>query len=149
MSALIFCGLLSKAQDYKTAIGLRGGGPSGLTVKHFIGGNAALEGILGAGFGGVEIVGLYEIHANAFDVPRLNWYYGGGAHVGGYNGGRRYRGYYYADNYIGIGVDGVVGIEYNIADIPINIGVDLQPRLNLVSRLGFWVNGGLSVRYYF
>jgi hypothetical protein len=82
--ALFFLmGTAVTAQDYNTGIGVRGGLSNGLTVKHFIGNNVAIEGLLTSRWDGFNITGLYEIHAyEAFDVPRLNWYYGAGAHIG-------------------------------------------------------------------
>jgi hypothetical protein len=71
------------AMDHGTGIGVRGGLSNGLTVKHFIGEKTAIEGLLASRWGGLNITGLYEIHnAAAFDVSRLNWYYGLGAHIG-------------------------------------------------------------------
>ncbi len=150
---------MASAQDYKTAIGIRGGSPTGITVKHFLNSNAAIEGILGLHYRGIEIVGLYEIHATAFQIVGLNWYYGGGAHVGSYNGYRYYNGYgpgrkasnpYYRDEYfVSVGVDGIIGLEYNIPAIPINISIDLIPTINLLGFRGIGFNGGLSARYRF
>ncbi len=137
----------ASAQDYKNAIGVRGGGPTGITFKHFTGGNAALEFILAPRHHGFEAVGLYELHANAFSVPRLNWYYGVGGHVGFYDGSR-YGKFDRRDNFMALGVDGIVGLEYNIPAIPINISVDFKPALNLVGYVGLWFDGAFSVRYY-
>ena len=83
LTLIIGClwGLKSNAQDYNTGIGLRGGWGTGLTVKHFIGKDKAVEGILDSRWHGLSITGLYEIHNQAFDTDRLNWYYGFGGHV--------------------------------------------------------------------
>ena len=70
------------AQDYTTGIGIRGGYFNGLTVKHFVSDQAALEGIFTSRWRGFQVTGLYEIHNQAFNTPRLNWYYGFGAHIG-------------------------------------------------------------------
>lgn len=140
----------SIAQDYTTGIGLRGGFTSGVTVKHFIGGKAALEGIFGTAWRGFNFTGLYELHSySAFDVERLNWYYGLGGHIGFWNG---YAGHPWFTNnrsYTVIGVDGIVGIEYNIEEIPINISLDVKPAINLIGYTGFWFDGAFSVRYIF
>ena len=74
------------AQEYKTGIGIRAGFSSGLTIKHFKNSKVALEGLLTTRWQGFDITGLYEVHNKAFDVDHLNWYYGGGAHIGFYNG---------------------------------------------------------------
>ncbi len=136
-----------QAQDYNSAIGLRGGLFSGVTLKHFINHSDAVEGLLVTRWEGVEITGLYEVHDMAFNVPGLNWYYGGGAHIGFYdenNVDNRY------DSASVLGVDGILGIEYNFMDIPLNIGLDWKPSLNLLGGNSPWGDGGaLSIRYVF
>ena len=140
------------SQDYNRAIGVRGGFFSGVTYKHFLGNDMAFEGILHTRYRGWQFTGLAEWHAPAFDVPRLNWYYGFGGHVGIFN---------YVDNSpyfvedngrtaVGIGADVILGIEYNIESIPINVSLDWKPALNLVGYRGFAADGGaFSVRYTF
>jgi hypothetical protein len=143
--ALISLSMLTKvaAQDgasYNTAIGLRLGETSGLTVK-LKGSDHAIEGILGIWSDAFSITGLYEKHINAGGIPGLEWYYGGGAHVafltsGPYYNGVYYysvdRGRYYFYRYggdLGIGIDGIIGIEYKIPAIPIAFSLDLKPFL--------------------
>ncbi len=139
----------ANAQDYNTGIGLRGGFFSGLTVKHFLNESNALEGLLSTRWSGFDITGLYEIHNQAFNTPGLNWYYGFGGHIGFWDGNH----VKWADdynNYTVIGVDGILGIEYNFSEVPINIGLDWKPALNLVGHTGFWGDGGaISIRYIF
>ncbi|MGD9930040.1 MAG: hypothetical protein AB7U05_08465 [Mangrovibacterium sp.] len=139
----------TKAQDYSTGIGLRGGFFSGLTIKHFLDSNRAVEGLLSSRWHGLEIAGLYEIHNRAFQTPGLNWYYGVGAHIGFWDGDYSSR---FDDhgNYTVIGIDGILGIEYNFSEIPINIGLDWKPMLNVIGHTGFWGDGAaISVRYIF
>jgi len=137
------------AQDYRTGIGLRGGLSSGFTVKHFVSTNAAFEGLLSTRWRGFEITGLYEIHHQAFDVPRLNWYYGFGGHIGFWNGEYAKWGDV-GSSYTVIGIDGILGIEYNFTEIPVNIGIDWKPAINIFGYSGFWGDGGaLSIRYIF
>ncbi len=147
---VMFCIVtLSNAQDYNTGIGLRGGLSSGLTVKHFIGEKAAIEGILATRWQGFIITGLYEIHNQAYEVDRLNWYYGFGGHIGFWDGSN----VSWADDdnsYTVIGVDGILGLEYNFKEIPINISIDWKPAFNIVGYSGFWGDGGaISIRYIF
>ena len=139
---------VTSAQDYNTGIGIRAGLSQGVTLKHFVSHKAAVEGLLSTRWGGVDITGLYEVHNMAFGVDHLNWYYGGGAHIGFWNGnsswGERDRAYTI------IGIDGIIGIEYNFTEAPINIGLDWKPAINLTGYTGFWGDGGaLSVRYIF
>jgi hypothetical protein len=149
---VVFCIILiSKAQDYNTGIGIRGGFESGLTVKYFTAEKTALEFLLASRWRGFEVTGLYEVHNRAFDTDRLKWYFGLGAHVGFWNGDYTYdqwgeRG----TRYTVIGVDGILGLEYCFPDVPINIGLDWKPAVNLVGYQGLWVDGGaLSLRYTF
>lgn len=152
--AILFCiALGAKAQSgYTTGIGLRGGNASGLTVKHFIRSDAAIEGIISTSFRyrGTVVTVLYEKHAQAFNASGLQWYYGLGGHVGFYNGHDYYsRGHRrYNDNVFGVGIDGILGLEYYIRDIPFTVGADIKPYLNLPAGGGFW-NAALHVRYVF
>jgi len=140
---------LSSAQDYNTGIGLRAGLSQGLTLKHFINHKAAFEGILSTRWAGFDVTGLYEVHNIAFDVDRLRWYYGGGAHIGFWNGNNVAWGDA-GSQYVVLGIDGILGIEYSFTEAPINIGVDWKPAINLVGYTGFWGDGGaISVRYIF
>jgi hypothetical protein len=136
------------AQEYHTGIGIRAGNFSGLTIKHFNRQRGAFEGLITSRWEGFAVTGLYELHNKAFDVNHLNWYYGGGAHVGFYNGSHAYWGDA-GTAYTIIGIDGILGIEYSFDDIPINIGIDWKPALNLVGYTGIWSEGALSVRYIF
>lgn len=144
-----FASFNSNAQDYTTGIGLRGGWGTGLTIKHFMSSNAAVEGILDSRWHGLSITGLYEIHNQAFDTKRLNWYYGVGGHIGFWNGDY-YRDYNGNNNVTVIGVDGILGLEYNFKEIPFNIGIDWKPVINLTGSSGFYGDGGaISIRYIF
>lgn len=145
-----------RGADYQTAAGLRLSGWYGVSAKHFIQGNNAIEGILHSHWDGLKITGLYEIHQQAFGEPGLKFYYGGGAHLGFV--GNRYIGRWdYVNGYSGgtralLGIDGIIGIEYTIQedDIPINISLDWKPVIDIVP--WFWFRGveaGLTVRYIF
>jgi len=136
---------LVNAQDYETGIGLRGGFSSGFTLKHFVSKKSAFEGIIAMNAGssrGFDLVGLYELHNLAFDVEHLNWYYGFGAHIGTFNDNN--------DSGTNLGIDGILGIEYNFSEAPINIGLDWKPVFNVFGNTGLHPDGGaLSVRYIF
>jgi len=146
----LFCiGTLAQAQDYGTGIGIRGGSANGLTIKHFISNDVAIEGIVATRWNGLNLTGLYEIHAPAFNEPGFNWYYGFGAHLGFWDGDHSH----WDDdnsNHTIFGIDGILGLEYNIREIPINLSLDWKPALNIFGDSDFWGDGfGLSVRYVF
>ena len=137
------------SQDYSTGIGLRAGFESGITFKQFISSKSALEAIVATRWRGAEFTGLYEVHNMAFHTERLNWYFGFGAHIGFWNGN-------YVEwgtpgtRYAVLGIDGILGLEYNLKEIPVNIGVDWKPAFNVLGYEGFWVDGGaISIRYIF
>ena len=137
------------SQNYNTGIGLRGGLSNGLTIKHFVGPTNAIEGIISTRWRGVELTGLYEFQNQFSGAERLNWYIGFGGHVGFWNGDYSSWGTP-GSEYTVVGVDGILGLEYNFRVIPLNIGLDWKPALNLIGYTGFWADGGaFSIRYIF
>jgi hypothetical protein len=148
---LAFFTLSANSQDYNTGIGVRGGLSNGLTVKHFISSNTAIEGLLSTRWKGFHITGLYEIHAQAFNTPRLNWYYGFGGHIGFWDGYDKHPWFDEdVDSHSVLGIDGIIGIEYNIEAIPFNISLDWKPGFNIIGHTGFWGDElALSIRFIF
>ncbi len=139
----------SHAQDYKTSLGIRAGLPVGVTVKHFLSENNALEGILASRWGGFVVTGLYEVEHWTGQYPALNWYWGAGAHLGTWAQGYNPR---VDATYTGavIGIDGVIGLEYTFDELPLNLSLDLLPSINLIGFTGWGgINGALSIRYVF
>lgn len=153
--------------SYKTGLGIRLGYESGITLKHFFKSNHAFEGILsrGWGYGGLRITGLYEFQKGFPGVQGFNWFAGIGGHIGTYNGnyygyGHHYSygyGYYdkhgkwhstgYRDNYTSIGIDFILGLEYQFADFPLTVGLDIKPYFDLYGPSPHYVDGALSIRY--
>ncbi len=137
------------AQDYKTSLGLRAGLPYGLTAKHFLNKTNAVEGILAGSWGGFIITGLYENEHWTGQYPGLNWFWGGGGHVGFWDAGRNPN---LDDTYTGsvIGLDAILGLEYTFDEIPLNLSLDLLPTFNIIGYTGWGgINGALSIRYVF
>lgn len=149
--AFIFIGTNSFSQDYNTGIGLRFGLSNGITVKHFLGSKTALEGIISSRWKGVKLTVLYEFDFET-SVDRLHFFAGFGGHIGSWyekhvpwSNGK-------SDNYRHnvLGVDGIVGLEYNFDEIPINLSIDWKPAINLWGYNGWWGDeGALSIRYIF
>lgn len=136
-------GLSIDNPGYTTAIGLRGGDLGGLTIKHFTSEERAIEAIVGIGFRDPRLFSLtvlLERHTPAFNVSGMRWYYGGGGHValvGSRSGyirrpwfGERY---YYEGGAFGLGIDGIVGLEYKIPPIPFAISIDIKPYIEVFS----------------
>ncbi len=137
------------AQNYKTGIGIRGGYVSGLTVKHFVNTNTALEGIISPRWEGVLITGLYEKHTTAFKVQQLQFYGGIGAHVGFWDfheHNHKHHPWFHDDDHHGyddghtvVGADLVMGLEYTFKEIPFAVGIDWKPGVNLIGHQGVWL----------
>lgn len=150
MFGFFFCAVLMvNAQDYKTAVGLRGGISQGLTVKYFVSEQHAFEGILTTRWHGSLLTGLYEKHKDFNAVP-LKWYYGYGAHAGFWEGFDNHPWFDDDDSHFTLGIDGILGIEYTFDNLPINISLDWKPFFEIVGYSGFeGDSGAISVRYTF
>ena len=144
--------------NYKTAIGLRAGETSGLTIKHFFSESAAFEGIIGVWPYAFGFTALFEKHEQAFNLEGMNWYYGGGGHVVAgsnriyymYTNGDRYY-YRYRSGNMGLGVDGVLGLEYKIKAIPFAVSLDMKPFMELNTDGGLFLSldPGLGIKVAF
>lgn len=148
--------VFAQSGSYKTAIGLRAGETSGLTIKQFLGSSTALEGIIGIWSHGFSGTLLFEKYAGT-GVDGLNVYYGGGGHVAFethhhhwyYYKKDRY--YHHRHGYVGLGIDGVVGLEYKIPPVPIAISVDLKPFVEVTTGGSVWMSfdPGLGIKVAF
>ena len=137
-------------QEYIGAAGVRIGPSPGITGKYSVGEVTYVEGILHFRWHGFTLTGLYEIHAEAFRVKDLYWFYGGGAHLGHWKNTREHPLYDDYERHTLIGVDGIIGFEYYIRDIPFTISLDYKPSLNLLSDFGFFADElAISIRYTF
>ncbi len=148
---------------YSTALGLRGGYTSGISFKHFVKSNAALELVLGTRWEGFSLTALYEWHSpNALGVSQLSWVYGLGGRIGNYRGDRFYGsgrgncnnpndrncGNYWGNRSLtAVGLAGIGGLEFKFDEIPITISLDLIPVLYLNHWGGTFFDGSVSVRY--
>lgn len=156
---LLGISLLGNAQ-YKFAVGLRSGGTTGVTLKSNTSSTSAIEGIFGFWGSGISATGLYEKRQNAFDVAGMYWYYGYGVHVSVYeskfNGnfnpywGERYE----PDpgvNAVGLGLDGITGLEYKIPEIPLSVHIEVKPFLEFTTTGNVWLSfdPGLGLRLVF
>jgi len=156
-SGILFLFMLGLCQttfaqgNYKSAIGLRLGSPLAISYKTFVKDDIAAEAYVGfRSFGGysfttVNISG--QKHTPIASVERLSWYYGAG--LGAY--------FYNFDNdfigddggSLGIGLQGYLGLDYCLADTPLNFSVDWIPTF-FVSGFGNGFGAGygtLAVRY--
>ena len=138
---LIAACLTAKTQNYESSLGLRLGVDGfGITGKYFIETHSALEGIVQfKDEESIVVTGLYEYHDILLkDERNLNWFAGGGGHLGVLN-----------SHELAVGIDGIVGIEYTFEPTPFNFNIYFQPTVNLFEIYDIWYGIGLSGRYIF
>ena len=150
----LFISKHADAQDYKIAAGLKFGGyENGISGKYFMDTTTAIEVIAGFRQHGLVITGLYEPHRPVFNIQRLKFYYGFGAHIGSVGKGtyRRFNGddQTFNDTHLLLGADGVLGLEYLIPDAPIAVSLDLNPRIELATGPFIDIAPGLGIKYTF
>ncbi len=145
----VFLGVFAVNAQYNAAIGIRGGLSSGITYKNVMGGSA-FEVIAATRYRGLNLTLLFERQNNINEVPGLYWFYGAGGHVGFWQVSR-YNPWFETDgDYIVVGVDAIIGLEYVFDVVPISLSIDWKPAFNIVGYTGFWGdNGALSIRYTF
>lgn len=146
--------------SYRTAIGLRLGQTSGLTLKRYTGDRTAIEGIIGVWPNALSLTALFERYTYA-GMEGLRWYYGAGGHVAFQTNtvkatyvtydGRYYYYSYRAREDMGVGIDGLIGIEYKIPPIPFAISLDVKPFVE-VSTSGYlymFLDPGIGIKFTF
>ncbi|MDZ4824606.1 MAG: hypothetical protein SH856_14205 [Flavobacteriales bacterium] len=157
---LVVISVNTTAQDYNTGIGIRFGGlTSGLTIKHFVNSNAALEGIVSFAPRSLHLTGLYEWHKPIANAKGLMWFYGVGGHVGFFSYGGHYYVYKHKGNNVYVeeqgaratvvGADFIIGLDYKFNNAPINLSLDLKPFINFWGGPYAYWDGALSARFVF
>lgn len=135
-------------QDYKNAIGGRGGLYNGLTFKHFLNEKNAIEGILATRWRGISLTGLYEWQKPISEAG-FSWFFGFGAHVGSFAGTLSpWSPIGTVGNTLVAGVDGIIGLEYVFEKFPLDLAIDYKPAVHLIGGFFSGDEFGLSARYY-
>ena len=160
---VIIFGLSSQSQVFERQLGVRLGTMSGITGKVIMNKKTAIEGALGFRKGGIQLYTLLESYKVLDKNTNQNWYmyFGGGAHVGYVNGYNRIRrwsntaGYYWEEEHTSgsvIGLDAVMGVEYNIPNVPLVLFVQIKPLVELQSFnkvRAFFYDAGVGIVYRF
>jgi len=149
--------LFLNAQEYLSAVGLRGGLSSGVTCRFFSNDENAIEALLSFRDCGIQLTAMEEKFMPVF----LNYsehiflYYGYGGHLGYskwpdedyYNSHR-----YYINALPLVGIDGIAGLEYRFYKFPVTTGIDFKPFSELGGRRFFRLNlcdFGITLKYTF
>lgn len=136
------------AQNYRTGVGARLGFFNGITAKHFVSNNNAIEGILNFRWHGAIVTGLYEWQNPLPSAPGFDYFLGIGAHVGFFDSGKYGWDSDETGNFTIVGADVIAGLEYTFPTAPFTIGLDYKPAFNFIGDNHFWGDGfALSLRY--
>lgn len=134
----IFFAATASAQDYKTALGVRLSSSqamvnNSITLKHFLSEKTAIEAMLSLG-DPLAVGALVEIH-KPFATSGLQWFYGAGGYLGfvkTYNPNLDKN-----DTDVNLGAQGILGLDYKFANLPLNLSLDWKPELNIVTDINF------------
>ena len=144
----------SRPNLYHTGFGVRLGNAPGVTLKKMLNQTSALEAQLEAfritDYEGFIVTALYEYHTNAFQVPRLNWYFGGGVHAGAYDRRTNEEVINTTEsdsNGVLYGLDATVGLEYKFPEWPFTVGADIKPSLTIPTNRASAINGAVNLRW--
>jgi len=136
------------------AIGARFGNIVGVTYRYALPETrSAVEGILSiqsnSVFSRFRLVGLYEFHQPLPIAENFNWFYGFGGSVGSFRG-KLSDGTASKSRFL-LGVDGIVGVEYNIPTTLLSASLDAKPYFDFLkeSTTKALDPFGLSIRYRF
>jgi hypothetical protein len=110
------------AQKYNTAAGVRlGGGNYGITLQQRVASRITIEGIAGLREREYSGTVLGEYHFGILG-PSLNYYFGAGGHLGNNKDTGGFGGF-----------DGLVGVEYKVAFLPVVLSFDFKPSYEINS----------------
>lgn len=152
LSLLLLTSFYSFSQNYSTAIGIKSGYPGhgSINLKKFMGPNMAVDALFGSNFSSFSkylwAQCLFEYNKNIINGSGFNYYLGAGPSVGIFTAGS------YSKNGKSFsgpwgGVTGVIGIEHTFASIPLNIGVEAGPYINLMPQI--YIDGQVAVAVRF
>jgi len=132
-----------QAQEYRQAVGIRGGYSSGFEYRAYANDIVSYKALLSLRNEGIQLTGLKEFHQyGLFDFSdQLVFIYGFGAHAGfekwnAYNPDDPYYTPRYYETKTGViaGLDGLAALEYNLSDVPLSFGIEAKPFFNLFGK---------------
>ena len=137
---LLVTSLKVKAQDYKTALGVRLSSNDAIvnnpvTLKYFFSPSVAVEGLLS--FGDPVALGILIEKHKPSGLGGLSWFWGAGVYLG-------------FESPKNFGAQGVLGLDFKLPAIPLNLSVDWKPELNFIKEVVFEPSAvGASIRFTF
>ena len=140
---MLLAAAAATAQEYDWAVGVRvGGANGGLTVKRNLGAQAVEIGVALATDNSGRLQALYEWQKPVL-AEGVQLYYGVGAFVGAFD--------FSSAPQMGLGLEGVVGLEYKVPSVPIAFSLDYRPGVSLVPDFSKSTYGdvGLGLKFCF
>ena len=136
-------GQQESAQSHTWAVGVRvGGANGGLTVRRALDTHAVELGVALAADNSGRLQALYEWQRPVI-AEGFTFYYGAGGFVGAYD--------YSTGTQMGLGVEGVIGLEYQFPELPIAVSLDYRPSMSLLPDFSksAYADIGLGLKFCF
>ncbi|HYQ58303.1 MAG TPA: hypothetical protein VEP89_13260 [Draconibacterium sp.] len=131
---------VTTAQSFNKAIGIRGGHSAGFEYRFYTDDANSYKFLLATRDNGVQFHAFKEFHEyGVFDTSeQLSLFYGLGAHFG-YEQWDEYHVQYNTSWYkertaLLAGIDAVVGVEYLFYEVPLSIGFEVKPYIDVLGR---------------
>ncbi len=132
--------ILSDAQGYQHAVGIRAGVSAGFEYRFYIDDETSYKILLSSRDRGLQLHALKEFHRyDLFDFSdQLVFLYGAGLHTGYKTWDERHyennSSWHSKETSIIAGVDGLAGVEYIFYEVPILAGFEVKPYLELFGK---------------
>jgi hypothetical protein len=133
-------------QNYTRSAGIRAGTATGFTYRQYIDEESAVEAIINYTKRGLRLAALKQYFKPAFYeiTDNLNFAYGYGAHIGLYytnkfnilNKSYKLEEWRFSPVF---GLDGYLGLEYNIREFPVILGIDIKPFFEFSTSRFFYI----------
>ena len=134
------------SQNYTRSAGFRPGTATGFTYRQYIDEESAIEAIINYTRRGLRLTALKQHFRPAFYeiTDNLNFVYGYGAHIGLHytnrfkilNKSYQLEAWRYSPIF---GLDGYLGLEYNIREFPVILGIDIKPYFEFSTSRFFYI----------
>ena len=155
----LFLSIPLSGQDYLRTAGIRGGINPGLTYRQFLDPSLAYEGLMSFRGEGIQFTVLRQKFKPALWNFSDGFFliYGYGCHAG-FTDSHTFdvfnRHYHYETNKFSplAGIDGFLGLEYHFPGLPVQVGLDFKPFIELslheFFRMNIW-DAAFTLKYTF
>lgn len=142
-------------QGKKLGFGIILGDPTGGTLKYWTSNQNALAFSIGASYFGSPRLGAdYLWHFDAFDTRFIKLYAGPGVIIGFGEGDgiiyevKKDKFFYREDKGAGFAVRGIFGVDFKLAEAPLDIFFELGPLIGVAPEFGSAFDAAFGFRFY-